>query len=1162
MRTGLTITQTNILDQDTYLDASWLFEIDLGATGSVDYYWSTKVKSWDSQSYLSKILNFTPIDMAYTGLRTGLQSPADITIDISNPKTAEVLEFDPDDFEGAYVVIKLVINANLGIKDNTDTTFETGAADTDNEAEREILSLGFRVKRAWTKYQKLHLHCVDWLQEYLEGDYPDTGLVDDLFPVSPKKDDEDSVSDNICIPEIYGNPYFPVRWAIMDDGTKNFYVLGPAASTLDVTEVRSPKDENSMEWSPSSAHVTFSFDTTKVGTDGNSYKIGRFFTLVPRDGNDDFTATPFYGPTGGPYKDVPIKMSNSATVSVTNIIDQIYAILQGFGVATDKIDTDSKTAAAAVITARGITYDTPLYYRQDRKKLLAKLLTIANCRLIVRDKIYFKINSSSTTHVDANGNTQKIILTKRWVINKNDVGEGTFNISPIISSDKKDSGYVVYREAGKPIDWTVKLVVPVKTAAYYISNTTIEAEYISDSEKAQKVAKLALQRELLRKNNVSALLKPKCLQMECGDFITVGPPDYGGSFDIMITRMRINRDLSVNMSAISFTDTIDDWDAVTADAVTPFAETSTVGLVSPVTVAPESAPSDNPNDGTLNTLIMANITGTLADISGDLDDITDGGSFKKIKAAAVNGSNEIIMAEIDGDIDDIGNGTTYAKIKATSVNASGIVLLDQTVEGTYGLVKATSINASGLIIMNQVTGDIDDVDNGSTYGRVYLTNLSAGSLRLSSATSLPDGTLRVAGTNQVLLSSDEGLVMYNLSNAIKVKIDLDGHFCFGDSSDGTAANLTKGFAYDGTDIFFKTSSSGKFIVSSGGDIIIEDGGDIILEGDNTSPGIIKFKGTSYEITMGGDVDGDRFMINPSNSAITFYIGATTFGGATGIPFNTIYSSCKQAFLIDCIKDASNSILIDIQAQTAQYINFTVKEGGNTGSYSWHYDEFYPSTAQSLGLTGSRWGPLFCAAITCTTINTQNNDITLGTGSVKGTASRGELYFTDGDAFIKVTESDGSPTIVYEFRLDYFRPSIDSSAECGSNSNRWQDGWFDAISSPADFFFCDSIKKDDKIIAMDDLATIKEIKPLKDTYDPRSGLNLIDDNTVPEWMFTKNRETKEISRTSDGKPYFTYSVLISLNQGCIRQLDAKDTAQDIIIKNLTERVEALEKCQIA
>ena len=71
------------------------------------------------------------------------------------------------------------------------------------------------------------------------------------------------------------------------------------------------------------------------------------------------------------------------------------------------------------------------------------------------------------------------------------------------------------------------------------------------------------------------------------------------------------------------------------------------------------------------------------------------------------------------------------------------------------------------------------------------------------------------------------------------------------------------------------------------------------------------------------------------------------------------------------------------------------------------------------------------------------------------------------------------------------------------------------------------------------------------------------------MLSKNKNTKEISRDLKNRPYLSLRLMISLLMGCVRQLDAKDTeldvkdtAQDIIIKNLTERVEALEKCQIA
>jgi len=63
----------------------------------------------------------------------------------------------------------------------------------------------------------------------------------------------------------------------------------------------------------------------------------------------------------------------------------------------------------------------------------------------------------------------------------------------------------------------------------------------------------------------------------------------------------------------------------------------------------------------------------------------------------------VLLSQCDGDLDDITNGTTYGKVKITNISA-------------------------GHILLAQCTGNLDDIANGTNYGKVALTSISAGKI--------------------------------------------------------------------------------------------------------------------------------------------------------------------------------------------------------------------------------------------------------------------------------------------------------------------------------------------------------------------------------------------------------------------------------------------------
>lgn len=121
------------------------------------------------------------------------------------------------------------------------------------------------------------------------------------------------------------------------------------------------------------------------------------------------------------------------------------------------------------------------------------------------------------------------------------------------------------------------------------------------------------------------------------------------------------------------------------------------------------------------------------------------------------------------------------------------------------------------------------------------------------------------------------------------------------------------------------------------------------------------------------------------------------------------------------------------------------------------------------------------------------------------------------------------------------PNANKDIDLGSSSYAFDDAYADDFNNVADFLHLDS---------KDDLAAIRAIKG-SGKIDPRTGLEMIDDATVPEWMLTKDKGGKEIVYTEDGKPYISMKMMTSLLMGACRKLDKEIT----LLKKRLKKLEA-------
>ena len=1081
MRTGLNLVQTNILDANKKIEVSWLFEVDLDANGAVDYYWAPKEKTWLGQAYTYDIHSFSRISMDSGNEVFGLQSPASISIDIVNEDNA----YTPSDFEGASITIRLIMKADLKI-DPKDVVWE-GELEGDHICEAEILSWTFKVKTANSVNRIMTLECVDWLLPYLEGDYPNQPLIKEIFPVERLADD------NYCVPETYGECFFPLRWT--RDVSDDFYVLGPSG-TYTTTELRSPKEWGSNSiWLEAESENTFTH-SNKTGADSNTYRVCEFL-IVDTNDDDAGDSNGIFG-DGDPFLDPPCAMYNSSTQTTTNPIEIIKTILLDFGVPSTMIDNDAYTEAYNTWDTRSLDWNVPLYYKQSRSALLSKLLILCDSRLIVRDKLYFKVNSATSQHT----------VTKDWVVKNRDVVPGNFRVSAISTTEQEDGCYITYSQSGEPITDLVKVKIPAYTSSSNPSTNTIEAEYINDSVKAQKIGILTAQKLYNRALEIMIKLKSKCLQIECGDVITIDPADYnavGGSYDALITHMSIGSNGFVDLIATKYKHPLRNWGDLSPAAVTPEAENITTNFTS--VISGTSTPGISSGTSELNVVngvlrlggdtghVLLNSPSSFISIGdpppttfGNNEGVWLGISSSNPKLSLYKDANNymqydpsaspalIVKSELHptgssdayskaGDtLDNVSNGSSYGRVAAGDLDVDGHIILtsvqgdlDDISDGSsYSRVLTTDISA-GHIVLSTCDGDLDDVTDGSSYGKVLTTHISSGVIKLSSENSVAEGTL--SGASRVILSSS-GLSCYNSSSNKTVEIKTDGDVKIGDYDNN------KGIFYDNSagSFYLKCSETGKFV--------IKEGGDFELEASGTNPGLIKFTGTSIGVVIGN------------------------------------YSGAGSAFVT----------YPDTDSNGKYYLGILNGLEGFSGDYRW----------DDIGLYAHDNVYITCGG------NTSGNMV--------------DLYLSRSSHQAYFRFWDTTSYKYFYFEKDEVYPGEHKDIDFGRALKAFDDIFCDDLTEVADVYHFDDIIINGEVLPICDTEVIQSIQP-SDQYEERTGFRIIDDSTLPDWLLKKDKRTLEILRDPDGKPYLSLKAMISLNMGAVRELDDR-------LKELEEKF----KCQ--
>jgi len=289
-------------------------------------------------------------------------------------------------------------------------------------------------------------------------------------------------------------------------------------------------------------------------------------------------------------------------------------ILLSMGVAAADIDDPSFGAAELVFakTWGGLAWTGCFTVQTPRKKIIAFLMNQCHSRLVIRDKIYWKVLSK----------TSQQTITAADVQSQRRKGPTTFKYKGV-TEKKEDSGYIEWQPADEIQDAWQLLLVSAKfsTGAHTgannvadledtnqnwptdsliggkvvnitdvsvgviigntdndvvaplaggaedlwdtgdtyrivvtnnISGSKLPVHLIQDNQNAQRVGILHYERKFLGRSKGSFKGKGTILALEADDVLTINEASYGGNYDALIESMKIGLDLSIELSFKTF----------------------------------------------------------------------------------------------------------------------------------------------------------------------------------------------------------------------------------------------------------------------------------------------------------------------------------------------------------------------------------------------------------------------------------------------------------------------------------------------------------------------------------------------------------------------------------------------------------------------------------
>lgn len=563
---------------------SWLFNVS--AVG-VDYYWSTKNVTFDGQAYTFKVIDFNGLTLARPKTEMGIMSPSSLSFTISNRSSL----IDPDNLEEGFVTLILIMS------DGTNAAIE-------------MMRWKFLIKKAKGAYQSIVIDCEDFYQQFIEGNYPITQF--SLSDLNVQWDSEDSIvwdsedsiewyaggsgidstdglktrdifpastgdiTDDVCLPMIFGTAYIPLR-SVYTDGDR-YYVLGPTVSkgvgiTYTIDKVRTPR-----AYSAKSEFdlVTDFVQATKVTVAGQSFRMFQANVSPGEGGTAAFFAN------GDNFYDLPTQFSRSDTATMTNPADIIQYVLLDMGYAESDIDQDSFDYCHTAYDEWGLEFNGGFWKVVSREQALTYLLSMCHATLLFTDKVYLQILDSAS----------QLTITSEDILKSSETGKGSYSIEKL-EKTLSDCGNIQYSPTGDSQDLGVSALVAALDSTKTIDSEERMMMFIADETLSKQMGRLYFQRKLLKKSNEKFTAKSHCLKLQPSDFFTIQGDNYGGTHDLMVDVMFIKKDLAIDFTCIGFKATIENGETGPA-SMSPSASPSKSPSRSP-SISPSTSPSASPS---------------------------------------------------------------------------------------------------------------------------------------------------------------------------------------------------------------------------------------------------------------------------------------------------------------------------------------------------------------------------------------------------------------------------------------------------------------------------------------------------------------------------------------------------------------------------------------
>ena len=658
----LNATKRAIVASD-YKLISWLYDVE----GLVSYNWSTITRTYDGTDYTAKIFPEsidTVVELERAKSELGIQAPNEISFVADNAGNTLVAS----DFLNKTVTLYQVIS--------------------DGTNEEVIATWKFITTVCDAYYQALHFTCIDFLQHYLEGDYPNERLIKDISTST-----DTDLNDNLCVPVPIGECYIPLRSVYTEIEADRAYVLGSTVNAFTLSKVRSPRSWiGKSEWDDS-----YSFAQSPRTIDGGIWQT--FQPIIADSDADGVVDACGLWFDGAHFLDMPTQFSRADTVALVSPSDAIEFVLEDFGVPSSLIDTgvgSSFETAAATFKNWQLVFNGAFFYKRPRREVIALLLNMCHATLVVTDKIELHVLNSDPQPVKfsahalypsltlypsgdlkpsvADGSTITDLLadeqlTKCDVQRTSPIGKGTLTYQTI-TQKQSDSGHVVFQIDGEAQDEFLKFIVSAKDGTSVPAGEMLEVSFVQNPGNTVKIGSLYYQRKFLKQANISFLGMDWMLHLRPDDVITVNHADYGGEFDVLIDSMRIKKDGSVQFEVIRFSDDLDNWEDLPYKGVSIVVDDS-VAFWSPSVVNP-----DGYTDARPSSFPWDDLTGTPEDLfrkdADTLDVVSDGTTYAKVLAAGLS-SGVVVLASASGNLGDIADGGGYARVASAGISGSKVI---------------------------------------------------------------------------------------------------------------------------------------------------------------------------------------------------------------------------------------------------------------------------------------------------------------------------------------------------------------------------------------------------------------------------------------------------------------------------------------------------------